>query len=129
MKNFLMCYPQNFLVNYEINDWMKNKTGTVDTANALSQWKELYKNLLSIGNKIELIKEQPIDLPDLVFTANAAIKCDNRALISHFSNKERQPESLIYQQAFEGINYKTDMSCIEQNISFEGESCRILNNS
>lgn len=120
MKQFLMCYPKNFLVNYEINDWMKDKIGTVNEKLAISQWEELHKQLLSLGNNIMLMRNQSPEVPDLVFTANAALKIGNSVLISKFSKKERQAESYYYKQVFENLNLHTDMRCIEENINFEG---------
>lgn len=120
MKRFLMCYPTNFLVNYEINPWMKNNIGTVDNFNAVSQWEELHKQLLSTGNEIILMRNQSNDVPDLVFTANAAMKTGKSALIANFANTERKPESNLYKDLFESIGFNADIRCIDNNVNFEG---------
>jgi N-dimethylarginine dimethylaminohydrolase len=129
MKRFLMCYPKNFLVNYEINPWMKNNIGTVDNLTAVTQWEELHKQLLSVGNEIVLMRNQSAEVPDLVFTANAAMKTGKAALIANFANAERKPESELYKELFESIGFTADMRCIEQNINFEGAGDILIHKS
>lgn len=124
-----MCYPNNFVVNYEINPWMKNNIGTVDNLTAVSQWEELHKQLISVGNEIVLMRNQSPEIPDLVFTANAAMKSGKSVLIANFANAERRPESNLYKEVFESIGFNADMRCIETNINFEGAGDVLLHQS
>ena len=65
----LMCSPDYFGIEYEINPWMSKQRGSSpERANA--QWRKLYETLVGLGVTIELMTPQP-GLPDLVFTANA----------------------------------------------------------
>ena len=43
------------------------------------------------------------DLPDLVFTANAAIVLDGKALLSRFRHLERKPEEPVFADAFQTL--------------------------
>ena len=90
----LMCPPQYFGVEYEINPWM-NRERQVDHDLAISQWESLRDILKSLGVSIELVAPQP-GLPDLVFTANAAMMFQNRAILSRFRHEQRQGEEQYF---------------------------------
>ncbi len=119
MKTILMCEPREFNVNYEINPWMNSNIGNVDKGLAYSQWEYLYQQIKKVA-KVEVIKNQPKDLPDLVFTANAAFVLNNKVAIAHFSKKERQPESIIFGEFFSNKNYEVDSFFLNEDIPFEG---------
>ena len=69
--HILMCPPEFYGVQYEINPWMRRERA-VDQALAVRQWSDLRKILQDLGATISLL--EPVkDLPDLVFTANAAL--------------------------------------------------------
>jgi len=67
-KKILMCSPDFFDIEYEINPWM-DFDNQVDTALARKQWKELYQVYTEkLGWDVQLIN--PIKhLPDMVFTS------------------------------------------------------------
>ncbi len=76
----LMCAPEYFEVSYEINQWMQPQTWK-DNSNqfkqiANEQWQHLYQTFEFIGVAVELVKPEP-GVPDMVFTANAAIVLDD----------------------------------------------------
>jgi N-dimethylarginine dimethylaminohydrolase len=86
----LMCAPDFYGIEYEINPWMNTERPT-DHAIAVSQWKELRQILMENGATIELLT--PVaGLPDLVFTANAALIYRDRAICSRFRHQQRQGE-------------------------------------
>ena len=86
----LMCPPDFFGIEYEINPWM-SRARQSDRAEAIRQWQALVAVLSNAGATIETLT--PIaGLPDLVFTANAALIYDARAILSHFRHAERQGE-------------------------------------
>ena len=103
---FLMCYPQHFAVTYSINPWMDPKTwgdrGDVLHALAVRQWTGLRDTLLSRGATIEAIEPKP-KLPDLVFTANAAVVLDRKAMPAHFRHHERQCEQPVFAAGFRAM--------------------------
>ena len=120
MKKFVLCYPSNFGVSYEINEWMNGKIGTVNQEIALEQWENFYRTLKSINPDIEVIQSQPVGVPDLVFTANAAMIHNGKALLANFKNPERKNESLIYGDFLTKLGLSVDNSCIKEAIDFEG---------
>ena len=63
------------------------------------QWAALHKALLDEGAAIEFVEPKP-GLPDLVFTANAAIVLDGKALLARFRHPERQREEPVFAAAF-----------------------------
>jgi N-dimethylarginine dimethylaminohydrolase len=93
-----MCPPDFYGIHYEINPWM-NTARQADHAVAVEQWHALHELLLSIGVNVSLL--EPVDgLPDLVFTANAAMIHDRQALISRFRHPQRQGEEPHFRRWF-----------------------------
>lgn len=92
---FLMCRPEHFAVSYAINPWMKPKSWARNehalAALSCRQWCGLYHTLADLGAGVELMP--PVTgLPDLVFTANAAVVLDGTALLARFRHPERRRE-------------------------------------
>ena len=67
----LMCPPDYYGIEYEINPWMKRERGSTPER-AQAQWRNLHGALTKLGVAVELMTPQP-GLPDLVFTANAGM--------------------------------------------------------
>ncbi|HEY2158038.1 MAG TPA: amidinotransferase, partial [Isosphaeraceae bacterium] len=91
----LMCPPDFYGIEYEINPWMNRKVGA-DHARATEQWRTLRDILVALGATIELMDPVP-GLPDLVFTANAGLVYGNRFIGSRFRHGVRQGESPHYE--------------------------------
>jgi N-dimethylarginine dimethylaminohydrolase len=106
---FLMCRPDHFGVTYSINPWM-NPEKWARNVRALSsssrgEWTALQETLLSLGAAIEFVP--PVkELPDLVFTANAAVVFDRTALLARFRHPERQREQRYFEAAFHAPNLR-----------------------
>src|SRR5437868_2838216 len=103
---FLMCPPQHFAVTYSINPWM-DPAAWADRGNALhasaeSQWSALHGRLSESGAVIETVVPHE-GLPDLVFTANAAVVLDGKALLARFRHPERQSEQPVFAAAFRAL--------------------------
>jgi len=100
--HFLMCQPHHFGVKYSINPWMDPDAWAAKacyfTGAADLQWQTLYELLVARGVKVEIIRAMP-DLPDLVFTANAAVILDRKALLTRFRHRERRPEEPVFARA------------------------------
>jgi N-dimethylarginine dimethylaminohydrolase len=99
----LMCAPKHFEVSYTINPWMDPTQWSREAASlglaARREWKRLRQKLTQLGAAIELVP--PVQgLPDLVFTANAAVVMDGIALVANFRYPERQPEAAHYERSF-----------------------------
>ncbi|TMJ00058.1 MAG: amidinotransferase [Alphaproteobacteria bacterium] len=103
---FLMCPPQHFAVTYSINPWMDPAAwadrGDALHASAEVQWQGLHAALLSSGAAIETVVPHA-GLPDLVFTANAAVVLDGKALVARFRHPERQREQPVFAGAFRAL--------------------------
>jgi len=87
----LMCPPDHYGIEYEINPWMNRSLGAV-RALAFRQWQQLHDTLVNLGVRVETMTPQP-GLPDLVFTANAGLVFHNRFLSSRFRHEVRAKES------------------------------------
>jgi N-dimethylarginine dimethylaminohydrolase len=100
---FLICPPRHFAVSYSINPWM-DPQAWADGAAALHsaaapQWNGLRRALRAAGAAIETLKPAP-GLPDLVFTANAAVVLDRKVVLARFRYSERQDERPVFAAAF-----------------------------
>lgn len=113
----LMCPPTFFKVEYAINPWMEEAT-PCDEDLAKRQWESLYKAITEqAGADVELM--EPVDgLPDLVFTANAALVHNNVAVIAHYKHKERRPEEPYCAKWFEQHGFK--VVTMPDHMFFEG---------
>lgn len=85
-----MCPPDYYGIEYEINPWMDRRR-QADRAAAVSQWKALRELLGEAGAVVSTIAPVP-GLPDMVFTANAALVVGSLAVLSHFRHPQRQRE-------------------------------------
>ncbi|MGC3968865.1 MAG: arginine deiminase-related protein [Pirellulales bacterium] len=89
----LMCPPDYYGIEYEINPWMSRSRAS-DAATAREQWHALHAALTAAGAKISMLEPRS-GLPDLVFTANAAIVYRRTAVLSRFRHVERQGEEPV----------------------------------
>lgn len=94
----LMCPPDHYGIEYEINPWMNRSLGAV-RAVAFQQWTKLRDTLVSLGVTVETLEPQP-GLPDLVFTANAGLMYHTTFLSSRFKHEVRAKESPVFDAWF-----------------------------
>ena len=92
--HILMCPPDYYGIEYEINPWM-SRLRQADQPLAREQWQRLYEILKGLGAHVSLL-EPVAGLPDLVFTANAAMIHRRRAILSHFRHEQRQGEEPVF---------------------------------
>ncbi len=99
----LMCAPEHFAVSYAINPWMDPASWASDrnahAQAARGQWAALRRALTAHGAQIELVPPAA-GVPDLVFTANAAVVLDRKALLARFRHPERAREEPHFAFAF-----------------------------
>jgi N-dimethylarginine dimethylaminohydrolase len=102
-RRFLMCRPEHFGVDYAINPWMDPASWARDGAtlvqSARREWTALNRTLARLGADIELVPPAP-RLPDLVFTANAAVVLDRKAVLARFRYPERRGEEVHFEASF-----------------------------
>src|SRR4051794_28514950 len=87
----LMCPPDHYGIEYEINPWMNRSRGS-EREVARRQWRALHDTLRGLGAQVELMEPQP-GLPDLVFTANAGLVYRDRFYSARFRHEVRARES------------------------------------
>lgn len=101
--HFLMCRPEHFAVAYIINPWMDPlswaRNDGVLAAASRQEWTGLHRTLRDTGAQIDLVPSAP-GLPDLVFTANAAVVLDGMALLARFRHPQRRLEEPHFDAAF-----------------------------
>lgn len=119
MKKILMCPPNSFNINYEINPWMVNNISSVDSLLAYKQWKHLYDKI-SLSTPVIQMEEKHINIPDIVFTANAGVVIDNIFIPSKFAHRERQPETDEFINEFKNLGFEIDSFFVESGTNFEG---------
>jgi N-dimethylarginine dimethylaminohydrolase len=114
--HILMCPPDFYGIQYEINPWM-DMSRQAEHSVAVSQWHALHQNIVDAGAKSALL--EPVNgLPDLVFTANAAMIFRNRALLSRFRHRQRQGEEPYNRRWFDQNGF--EVVDVPENFSFEG---------
>ncbi len=117
MSRLLVCSPEYFRIDYEINPWMR-RSNVVDTERAVQQWHRLMEVLeQEAGALLERITPVP-GLPDLVFTANAGVVVGRKAVPSRFRYPERQREEAYFEGWFREHGF--EIVTLDQGMFFEG---------
>lgn len=112
----LMCPPEHFEVDYVINPWMEGNVDAASPELARAQWRVLRDAIASVATVVEL---PPVKgLPDMVFTANAATVCGDRAVVSNFFHPQRQGESAHFAGWFRAQGFA--VLELPQGMVFEG---------
>src|ERR1700730_12006014 len=117
MRELLLCPPDYYGIEYEINPWMSRARGA-DVALAQQQWKNLHTTLAKLECKIHLVKPQP-KLPDMVFTANAGLTVGKNFIPSNLGYKERAGEAADLARWMEEHGY--EIAWLPNDFYFEGE--------
>jgi N-dimethylarginine dimethylaminohydrolase len=116
MARILMCPPDYYGIEYEINPWM-HRSRQADHPTAVAQWQALKVFLEQAGATIELLPPVP-RLPDLVFTANAALIYRERAILANFRHPERQRETPHDEAWFASHGFRVER--VPAGLHFEG---------
>ena len=112
----LMCPPDYYGIEYEINPWMSRSRAS-DSERSREQWGKLRELLVSLGADVRLM--DPVSgLPDLVFTANAGLVHGSTVFLSRFRHEARQGETAHDAAWFA----QQDLDCLElpEGMDFEG---------
>ncbi len=114
--HILMCPPDYFGIEYEINPWM-SRSRQCDHDVAVEQWEGLHRLLVEAGARVSCLA--PVaGLPDLVFTANAAMIYRDTAILSRFRHPQRQGEEPHYEAWFTRHGFRTVR--LQSHGAFEG---------
>ncbi|OGG14583.1 hypothetical protein A2773_02235 [Candidatus Gottesmanbacteria bacterium RIFCSPHIGHO2_01_FULL_39_10] len=104
MKKVLMCRPDYFDIEYEINPWM-HMENQVDHDKAFMEWQSVYDSYRAFGVDVELI-QQIKGLPDMTFTANGGIVLGDIFVVNNHRHKERKGEEKYFEEWFAKRGYK-----------------------
>ena len=114
--HILMCPPDHYGIEYEINPWMSTER-QADHGLAVRQWYNLRRCLIEAGATISEVS--PVEgLPDLVFTANAALLFRSTAILARFKHEQRQGEEPYFRAWLETAGWKVVEA--PGDFSFEG---------
>jgi N-dimethylarginine dimethylaminohydrolase len=117
MSRLLVCPPDYFRIDYEINPWMR-LSNEVNPERARAQWHGLMRVLEEeVGAALERMQPVP-GLPDMVFTANAGSVLGRQAVPSRFRHPERQREEPYFEAWFKEHGY--DVTRLDEGLYFEG---------
>ena len=117
MRELLLCAPDYYGIEYEINPWMSREHGA-DIELAKAQWRGLHKTLGALPTTINLVPPQP-KLPDMVFTANAGLAVGRKFIPSNFRHEERAGEAPHFASWMKERGY--EILWLPKNLYFEGE--------
>jgi N-dimethylarginine dimethylaminohydrolase len=112
----LMCPPDYYGIEYEINPWMSRSRGN-SPERAQRQWQALHDTLIDLGAAIELMEPRQ-GLPDLVFTANAGLVFGPRFFSSRFRHEVRSRESPHFDAWFASHGFSVEH--LPEGMYFEG---------
>lgn len=117
MSRLLVCPPDYFRIDYEINPWMR-LSNAVNPERARAQWHGLMRVLEEqVGAALERMQPVP-GLPDMVFTANAGSVFGRQAVPSRFRHPERQREESYFEAWFQEHGY--EVTRLGEGLYFEG---------
>ena len=117
MRTVLLCPPDYYGIEYEINPWMDRSHNALPEL-ARTQWQGLHDQLQSLGCRVELISPQQ-KLPDMVFTANAGLLVGRQFIRSNFRFSQRRGEEQHFENWFRERNY--EVLHLPEGLFFEGE--------
>lgn len=117
-RQYLMCPPRYFAVDYAINPWMDPNVG-VDTERAMAQWTTLRDTYRRLGHSVAEIEPQP-GLPDMVFAANSGTVIEGRVLGAKFRAEQRAAEAEHFRRWFVEHGFR-DITMPTQTNEAEGD--------
>ena len=104
--HLMMSAPEHFEVSYTINPWMQPSQWSVSSkklaGDAKRGWNQLKQTYERLGAEIK-VQQAASGLPDMVFTANAAVVLDRKVLLARFLCAERQGEEVHNRAFFEAL--------------------------
>ena len=124
--HLMMCAPDYFEVSYRINPWMDPAQWSASAErlahDARRGWQQLKSTYERLGARVDVQPPQP-GLPDMVFTANAALVLDRKALLARFLCAERRGEEAHDRAFFQALRARGAIDEIvetPQGLVFEG---------
>lgn len=125
MKKILMCPPNYYDVEYEINPWM-NVNNKVDTTNALATYGALKTAFEKNGLTVWEIEPEK-GFPDMVYVTNSGYAEDKIFIKANFKHDQRKKESSFAADFFKEKGY--EIKTLPSEVIFEGEGDLIRSES
>jgi N-dimethylarginine dimethylaminohydrolase len=119
---FLMCRPDHFVIDAEINPWM-DRRNQPDRAQAWSEWTGLARTLQHLEAGVEVI-EPVVGLPDMVFATDSGLVVDGSYLASSFRHPSRRGETARFASWFRAQGYHVVELALPPGAYFEGGDVR-----
>ncbi|WP_369820909.1 dimethylarginine dimethylaminohydrolase family protein [Pseudorhodoferax sp. Leaf274] len=130
-----MSAPAHFEVSYAINPWMEPDRWRPDDATLRQQahagWDALRATYEGLGAVVETMPPAA-GLPDMVFTANAAVVIDRQVLLARFRHPERQGEEAHGQALFAQLRARSlvdSVHALPEGVCFEGNGDAVVDNT
>jgi ornithine aminotransferase len=105
----MMCAPDFFEVSYRINPWMEpdrwQRSARRLSLDATRGWQRLKATYERLGAEV-VVQPPQQGLPDMVFTANAAMVLDRKVLLARFACAERRGEEAHDRDFFEELRVR-----------------------
>ena len=118
MKRILLCPPDYYDIEYEINPWM-HTSNKVDHEKVQSIYQQIKSLYLSLDIEVHEIQAEK-GLPDMVYSANFGEVRGNTFIKSNFRFSQRRAEADFAAKFFqEKFGYKT--VSLPEDIFFEGQ--------
>ena len=86
------------------------------------EWNSLRRVIKGLGAEVDTLDPMPA-LPDLVFTANAAVVLNGKAVLARFRHGERRDEEPVFDAAFRTLKVRgiiNEMIELPQDVTLEG---------
>ncbi|MDQ7020663.1 MAG: amidinotransferase [Candidatus Dojkabacteria bacterium] len=115
MAKILMCSPEFFDIQYEINPWMDINKKT-EKSESKRQWQNLHDKFISLGHEVSVM-DGVEGLPDIVYV-DCGVLYKDTFIPSNFLYPERQPESEYFSEWFKSNGFK--IRNIDKIYNFEG---------
>jgi N-dimethylarginine dimethylaminohydrolase len=124
--HLVMSSPDCFEVSYRINPWMEPERWHPSARQLADEarhgWQQLKSTYEQLGAAIE-VQAPAAGLPDMVFTANAAMVLDRKVLLARFACAERRGEEAHDRAFFDALHARSVLDEIVEppaGMLFEG---------
>ena len=117
LRKLLMCPPYYYDVAFHLQNVHMKMSREVIHNKAQRQWINLYNLLVNDLSAQVYLTTPAIGMLDMVFTANAGLIKNNKAIVSHFSAHARKGETAPYYNTLDNIGF----DCFITKNEFEGQ--------
>lgn len=114
---FIMCPPDYFAIDYQINPWMEPNIWFGRERYLRLATRPIWNQLKQVLSTYGYVREVPAvkGLPDMCFAANGGFMMNGKVLLSNFKAMQRQKEEPYWRNAWYDIGFEpyTAKDCYE----------------